>query len=512
MSVKNGNIKPAHSQDKPPQPRLKEIERKQVILCVVDIDGLVAEDHEVRAIWELVRMLNMSRYHEDIRAVEGVAGREPVNPLLLICLWIYAYSQGVSSAREIARLCGYHPAYRWLCGNQMINYHTLSDFRMKHKEALDGIFAEILGVLSSEGMIELDRVMHDGTKIKAFASADSFRREERILAHLELAREQVARMEDPSCAEVMDSKTLAARKRTAQERQKRLETAMKELKKLQDSKPGADSKAETRVSRSDPEARVMKQSNGGYAPSYNVQISTDAKAGVIVGVEASQSVSDYDELLPAVETVTNRFGRKPNQMVVDGGYMSRQNILAMNEVKVDLIGPPAEGTRQSAGQMKRRDVAPAFNPKHFKYDETSDTYTCPAGKILRYESKEEKPGLTNYKYRAMRSDCFLCAFKKECSPQSITKGRAVMRGVENAAVTAFRAKTQTAEAKEIYKQRGPIAEFPNAWIKDKFKIRQFRLRGRIKVLMEMLWACLTYNIKQWIRLRWKPRCQAAMSC
>jgi hypothetical protein len=78
----------------------------------------------------------------------------------------------------------------------------------------------------------------------------------------------------------------------------------------------------------------------------------------------------------------------------------------------------------------------------------------------------------------------------------------VVRAEEAPAVVAFRAKMQTEEAKQIYRQRGAVAEFPNAWIKDKLGLRQFRLRGLIKVGMEAVWACLTYNIKQWIRLRW----------
>lgn len=72
-------------------------------------------------------------------------------------------------------------------------------------------------------------------------------------------------------------------------------------------------------------------------------------------------------------------------------------------------------------------------------------------------------------------------------------------------MTAFLEKMETDEAKAIYRQRGEVAEFPNVWIKDKFALRQFRLRGLIKVGIEVMWACLTYNIKIWIRLCWKPR-------
>ena len=55
-----------------------------LILRAVDIEQLVEEDHEVRAIWELVGLLDLSRYYEDIKALEGVAGREPIDPRLLI--------------------------------------------------------------------------------------------------------------------------------------------------------------------------------------------------------------------------------------------------------------------------------------------------------------------------------------------------------------------------------------------------------------------------------------------
>lgn len=506
MADRSGYKGAEYPKDKP-QPRLKKIERKQTFLRVVDIDRLVEDDHEVRALWEILGRMNMSRYYEYIRAVDGVAGREPVNPQLLISLWIYAYSQGVSSAREISRLCKYHPAYQWLCGMEEINYHTLSDFRVKHKEALDALFIEVLGVLSAEGLIGLEQVMHDGTKIKAFASSDSFRREGRILEHLELARQQVLRMSDPRLAKELGPKVTAAKKRAAQEKQKRLELAMEELEKLRAIKFSAVDKAKARVSWSDPEARVMKHGDGGYAPSYNTQLSTDAKNGVIVGVGVSQSRSDYKELLPSMKRVEKQMGEKPKQMVVDGGFISRENILAMSNEQVDLIGSLSENVKQSAGQMKRRGVAESFYPKNFKYDESNNIYTCPAGKTLRYESKEGGVGVIIYKYRASGTDCLPCPFKKDCCPQKAMRGRSIARGVEDSVVAAFRAKMQTTEAKEIYKKRGAIAEFPNAWIKDKIKLRQFRLRGQIKVLTEVLWACITYNIKQWIRLRWKPRYQ-----
>ena len=100
--------------------------------------------------------------------MEGQAGRPVWDPRVLISLWIYAYKDGVSSAREIARLCEYHPAYQWLTGMEVVNYHTLADFRIDASSRRSmGCFIEVLGVLSHQGLVTLKRVMHDGTKIKA---------------------------------------------------------------------------------------------------------------------------------------------------------------------------------------------------------------------------------------------------------------------------------------------------------------------------------------------------------
>ncbi len=484
------------------KPRLHRVNRQQMLLRAVDVEQLIAEDHPARAIWEFVGRLDLSPYYKDIDAVEGVAGRPSLDPQLLISLWIYAYSQRVSSAREVSRLCEYHPAYQWLTGLEVVNHHTLSDFRVDHQEALTELFTKALGLLSAEGLIPLEQVVHDGTKVKACAGADTFRREEKIQAHLEMARRLVEEMGDPR-SEECSPRTAQARARAARERQERLELALEELQKLRATKKNEKEKREARVSETDPEARVMKQPDGGFAPSYNVQISSDTSSGVVVGVDVSQAGTDYDELAGAVEKVAANLGRKPGQMIVDGGFTSRENILGMDEECVDLIGSMRDGEAQSAGQLERRGVDPAFYPQAFIYQPEGDSYRCPAHKILPYEGKENRPGVVLHRYRAPAADCMACEWKQKCCPQNAAKGRTIVRGEEAPAVAAFRAKMETAEAQQAYRKRGPVAEFRNAWIKDKLGLRQFRVQGLLKVKMEATWACLTHNIQHWIRLRWR---------
>ena len=81
---------------------------------------------------------------------------------------------------------------------------------------------------------------------------------------------------------------------------------------------------------------------------------------------------------------------------------------------------------------------------------------------------------------------------------------------ENVEVAAFREKMKIEAAQRIYKKRGPVAEFPNAWIKDKLGIRKFRLRGMTKAKTEALWGAFTYNVQQWIRLSWRPKLMAGV--
>jgi transposase len=483
--------------------RRKAINRQQLLLRPVDVEKLVGEDHPVRAIWELVGRLNLEPFCAEIESVEGVAGRPVWDPQLMISLWLYAYKDGVSSAREIRRLCEYHPAYQWLTGLEVVNYHTLADFRIRHKEALDQLFMEVLGVLSHEGLITLQRVMHDGTKVKACASDKSFRRKKTLQDHLRLAREQVEQMGDPE-SEELSQRVAKARQRALREKQQRLEQALKELGQIEASRSKASEKEKTRASSTDPEARVMLQAKGAYGPSYNVQISTDAEAKIIVGVGVTQAPADAAELEPAVERIEANLGEEPKQMVVDGGFTNQATMEAMTEKQVDLIGALPERSGVPPKRLEQRGVSPDFYPQAFEYDASADSYRCPGGKVLLYETRERQGASLRHRYRAKASDCRVCAFQAQCCPGT-KRGRSLIRSEQTPEMAAFQAKMETPEAQAIYKQRAGVAEFPNAWIKDKIGLRQFRLRGLIKVTLEALWACLTYNISQWIRLCWKPQ-------
>jgi transposase len=490
---------PKEEKEEEKRPRLRPVNRNQMILHPVDIDTLIPEDHEARAIWEITGSLDLSCYYDGVGSVEGKAGAPAFDPHLLISLWVYAYSKGISSSREIARLSEYDPAYQWLTGMRPVNYHTLADFRSAHGNSLRQLFVEVLALLTSEGLVTLERVMHDGTRIRACAGRDTFRGEKRLHKRLAEAEAQIRVMEETS-EEEMAPRIRKARERAVRERKECLSRALSELEKIRSQKRST----QTRVSTTDPECRVMGQADGGYAPSYNVQISTDAKEKAIVGLSISQSPADQTLLPSALQELEKTTGI-PGQIVVDAGFTTRDAILTAEERGIDLIGSFPDASAGKMNMLGRAGIREQFYPERFRFDHEKNIYVCPEGNVLTYEGTSVERGKTMYRYRG--KNCKKCPSKPSCCP-SAQRGRGITRTENDPRVDAFLKKMATDEAKAAYRQRGEVAEFPNAWIKDKFGIRQFRLRGLLKVEMEALWACVTYNIKIWMRLCWKPRLAA----
>ena len=495
------------AQDKPAVPRgeikFKPILREQTTMAVIYVEELIPADHKARAIWDLAGRMDLSRFTESLRTTQGSVGRPAWNPRLLVSLWVYAYSEAIGSAREIERVMQWNPGMQWLTGLERINHHTLSDFRVEHKEALDELFAQLLAVLETEGLVNLEQVMHDGTKIRAQAGSDSFRREKTLQQRLEQARQAVAEMGDPQAEASAKSRKQAAQERALRERAERLKAAANELQALQAEKKDSE-KAEVRVSVTEPEARQMKHGDNAIAASYNAQITTDAKNKIIVGAHLSQCSSDAQSLMPSLEEVAENLDRKPGQVVVDGGFTNRANIIECAEQGIELVGSLPNREERSAAAMKSQGIDPKFAPHHFRILEEGQRLQCPAGCHLEYVRQSVKREDRYHQYQARGEDCGACRYQRQCCPKKAEQGRTVsIRVEEQADVAVFRKKMETPESRAIYRRRGEVAEFPNAWIKEKLGLRKFRVRGMAKAGSELMWACLTYNIMQWVRLIWR---------
>jgi transposase len=328
------------------RPRAQRPERKQIGFQPFSLDELVAPDHEVRAVWEYVERLDLSRLYSQIRAVEGNVGRSPIDPKILLALWLYATLQGVGSARALARLCEDHVVYRWICGGVSVNYHTLSDFRVAHPELLDDMLTESVATLVHEGLVSLVRTSQDGMRVQASAGSGSFRRQGTLEKRLAEAREQVERLkreleEDPG---KMSRRQQAARERAAREREARLQRALEEREKLaqrREARKKGDG-AEARASMTDPEAGRMKMAHGGVCSAYNVQFATANEGLVITGVAVTNVGSDAGEMAPMAQQHVERYGAAPQESLADGGFAVIEDIEAMERDYRTVVYTPVK--------------------------------------------------------------------------------------------------------------------------------------------------------------------------
>lgn len=331
-------------------PRLREPVRDQLELRCVDLESLIGEDHPARLFWAYAERVDLRELEDAVKAREGHPGHPTITPRLMLALWLYAYSQGVGSARALDRLCKSHDGYRWLCGGVSVNYHTLSDFRVGQGDLLEKLLILHLAALAAAGLVDFTTLIQDGIRIRAAAGAASFRRRATLEQLEAAARELVEHLrgELNEDVEASNRRIRAARERAARERADRLEAALKaqsaveEQRKRREKKNSNQTKKqkEPRSSTTDPQARVMKMPDGGFRPAWNVQVVTAGEEQIVVAVEPTSIGSDRGLMRPMLEEIRERFGWLPERYLVDGGYMAGPDIEWAHESRVEVYCEP----------------------------------------------------------------------------------------------------------------------------------------------------------------------------
>lgn len=417
--------------------RLRRVNREQVTPVPALLDALLPTEHLARLIWMVVERLDLSGFYKRIKVVEGGSGQSATDPKILVALWLYATTQGVTSGREINRLCVEHLAYLWLCGGVSMNYHTLDDFRTEHAEALDQLMTDVLGRLNHAELIEFEHTAQDGIRVRASAGAASFRRQPTLEKCLAQAKEFLASLTSTSKDESDGSggsggsggnddsdrptaRQQAARERAARERVARIEAALAEMPKARAAKDKRD-QDQARVSTTDPEARVMKMPDGGYRPAYNFQFAADTAKRIIQGVEVTNVGSDKGQAPGMVGQVEARLHQLPKDWLMDGGFVSGASI-----ERVEVQGP--------------RVLAPVQTPK----DPSRDPY------------------------------------------QSLP--------TDSPALAAWRVRMGTEEAKVTYRLRASTIELVNAQARAWHGLSQLRVRGLAKARCVALWVAIAHSI------------------
>jgi transposase len=336
------DLSPAPPSDDAGPARYETANRSQVELTPCDLEGLLPPGHAARLVWRFVEGLDLSAFYAAIRAREGRPGRPPIDPKILIALWLYATIDGVGSAREVDRLCRAHDAYRWLRGGVSVNYHTLSDVRVQHQAALDQLLTQSITMLLHRGIVTLARVAHDGTRIRASAGVGSFRRGASLRECQTAARKQVERTARQPAGGAR-SREEAAQARAAREREALVDEAVRQLPEVQAAKdrntPRGQWRREARVSTTDPDVRIMKLADGGFRPAYNVQLATDMDSRVIVGVTVTNQPSDQGAFVPMLAQIQQRTTRLPQAGLIDAGINTNATVTAAAADGVTIYAP-----------------------------------------------------------------------------------------------------------------------------------------------------------------------------
>jgi transposase len=397
-------------------PRVKAADRFQVRFRQFAWNDLLPEDHQARVVWAYVESIDLTPLYQRIDAVEHGPGRAAIDPRILLALWLYATLRAVGSARELARRCDGQTgelAFQWICGDVSVNYHTLADFRTAHADFLDGLLTKSVAVLMHEGLVSLERIAQDGMRVRGSAGAASFRRRESLENCLKEAKNRVETLKaeldaDPTAA---SRRQQAARQRAARERAERIAKALEQLPEIEAVKKPKD-RAKARASTTDPEARVMKMGDGGFRPAYNVQLATDTQSQIITGVDVSNSGTDRDKMVPMVEQHEQRYGETPEAMLVDGGFVKKEDITEVSE--------PEGSTTVYAPVMASR------TDEHDPHTPRKDDSPAVAAWRVRMATDEAK---RIYRQRASTAECVNAIARNRGLQQFRVRGQPKIRAV-----------------------------------------------------------------------------------
>jgi transposase len=356
--------------------RVVMADRSQLSWDLVDLEGWLPADHRARVVWAFAEQLDLADLYAKIGSRAGEAGRPAADPRVLLALWLYATIEGVGAARELDRLCERDLAFRWLAGGVPVNYHGLADFRVAHADVLDRLLTESLTALLAEGLVRLDEVIIDGTKITAAAGKASFKTHDGLAAASRLAAERVRRLkaEVATDAAAPTRRRAAARERAARESQERAARAKAVLDKLRTEKEarakshaGEEAKKpEPSASTTDPQARLMRFADGAMKPGYNAQVAVTSNGGVIVGIKVTDRRNDSGQARPMVAEIEGRLGAAPGRIIADTGYATAQDIVALagHAPAVTVFAPaPPERADVTPDTLRRRRAARAREPQ-----------------------------------------------------------------------------------------------------------------------------------------------------
>jgi transposase len=467
--------------------------QEQQLLFPPRIKDKLPDDHLAVVINDVVETLDLTSLYHKVPS----EGHPSYHPKMMLKILIYAYATGTFSSRKIAKALYESIPYIYLSAWQTPDFRTISEFRKENLEEFKALFKQVVDICNRLGMITLGHVAIDGTKIKANASDAKTYDERRIEKEIETLIKH---------ATVTDEKEDGryGAQCTGDELPQEIRKRQDRMKKLKELKGQLSCSSQEKINRTDPDARFMKTTSG-IKTSYNVQVAVDEAWMVITAHDVVNEASDVNQLNAIAGQSIETTGQTMKQLSADSGYSSGENLHKLEEKEIDAYIPDREYQLMMRTGKDSRDER--FHKANFSYNEKEDTYTCPAGKKLRFSYFQKGTGkepLRMYKC----SDYQACPYGSQCTKNKT--GRTIARHPYEKELKAMRQKLSSPEGKAIYDKRKRIVEPVFGIIKSVMGFTSFLLRGLGKVKGEFSLISIAYNLKK-IASYLKERGKCALS-
>jgi transposase len=463
-----------------------------------NIFDLLSKDHDCHIYSEIFKQIDTS----EIERQYSFIGQRAYHPRLIVSILIYAYSRGVFSSRQIEQRCHEDLSFMYVAQMNCPNFRVLSDFRKDHHQFFKDCFKQTVQMAIELKLASLGHISLDGSKFKANSSkhkAMSYKnlkkQEEELTNEINTLIEKAAK-----CDREEDQ---AYQERTGYEIPEDLKHKQSRLKKIKKAKEALEAREEAlhpdkpidnkkQISFADEDACIMKN-KGDFDYCYNPQVSVDADNQIIVGEHVSQKGNDKQELKPALEEVKQTTGTLPKKASMDNGYLSGDNLEAIEDSQIDAYIATNKSDRKNKEALS--ESGRWVEKSDFDYIEADNTFICPHGQVLEMK-REDKNG--RRLYQADAEKCSDCPFKTRCSRSKKGEARTLTSDKNEALRQQMTEKMERAESKEIYHKRKVIVEPVFGQIKN-MGFRGFSVRGKDKVAGEFSLVCAVHNIKKIVR-------------
>jgi transposase len=303
------------------QPRFRRVERDQQFLMPPDVREWLPVGHPALFVVEVVEALDLSRFVEGYRSSRD-RGRPAYHPAVMVGIVLYASMTSVQSSRRIERLLATDVGFRVVAANERPDHGTICRFLVRHKEVLEGLFAQVVGLAAEAGLVDVTLVALDGTKLPGDASPQ--RNEQ--LGELRRHFAQWAATVEANDAAEDDAEAEGAGSGPVEEMFER--EAMRDWirRRLEDRRGDDDDR---QMNLTDPDSGLLPRSGGGWVQGYNAHAAAVA-GGVVVAADVTANPADCTMLESMVNKIGSAVaaatGERAGVVVADAGYWDSDTI------------------------------------------------------------------------------------------------------------------------------------------------------------------------------------------